>query len=131
MHIFGNYNRQDRIAYQRYLNQEIRVASNLRNQRKNSKQTNQQKNILQIWYQDYAILRHKLQNTTILEISNIQTQDIRLQKQPKIYLLRAKLSLEALFAQTNSKYIKMQSLQKSIQSLWLSIYTKTIREKKN
>ncbi len=62
------------------------------------------------------ILRYKLQDTIMLEISNIQTQDIQLQEQLEIRLLCAKLLFEILFAQINSKYIKMRSLQRFIQS---------------
>ena len=53
------------------------------------------------------ILRYKLQDTIMLEISNIQTQDIQLQEQLEIRLLCAKLLFEILFAQINSKYIKI------------------------
>ncbi len=50
----------------------------------------------------------------MLEISNIQVQDIQLQEQSKMRLLYTKLLLEVLFAQIDSKYIKIQSLQKFI-----------------
>ncbi len=53
----------------------------------------------------------------MLEISNVQTQNIQLQKQSKMRLLCAKLSLEALLVHINSIYIKIQSLQRFTQNI--------------
>ena len=66
----------------------------------------------------------------MFKMSRIRSQNIRMQKQSKMRLLRAKSQIEALFSQTSAKYVKMRNVSRRSQNFRLSISQTTNRKKK-
>jgi len=61
----------------------------------------------------------------------LQSQNIRLQEQTKIYLLRTKLLINILLSQIDSRYIKVRSILRYTQSIQLLVLQTINRKEKN
>ncbi len=72
-------------------------------------------------HKDHTVLQLKLQSASMFKVLRIWSQDVWMQKQAEMYSLHIKSSLEALFLQTDLRHVKMWSMLRYTQNLWLSM----------
>ena len=100
---------------------EIYLTDDMHSQRWDDEQADWWESMSWDWYKDHTVLRLELQNASMSKVSRIWSQDVWMQKQAEMHLLHVESSLEALFLQTNLRHVKMWSMLRYTQSLWLSM----------
>ena len=71
-----------------------------------------------------------MQSISMSKMSKVRSQNIRMQKQSKMRLLRVESQIEALLSQTNAKYVKMRNVSRRSQNFRFSMSQTTNRKKK-